>query len=74
MKQTIRLVGGDVPLHIEEVDVDGSDDLKARFGHEVPVLFIDDRKVFKYRLTEQQLRRKLTRPDVGRRPNPTEVL
>ena len=31
------------------------------FGEEVPVLFLDGRKAFKYRVTEGELRRKIAR-------------
>jgi hypothetical protein len=41
--------------------VDGSEDLKAQFGQEVPVLFINDRKAFKYRTTAEELKKKLGR-------------
>lgn len=42
-----------------EVDVDGDDDLRRRFNDEVPVVFIDGRKAFKYRMDEQEFLRKL---------------
>ena len=46
-------------LALEEVDVDTDPELKARFGDEVPVLFLDDRKVAKYRVDVSRLRRTL---------------
>ena len=42
-----------------EVDVDSDDDLRRRFTDEVPVVFIDGRKAFKYRMDEQEFLRKL---------------
>jgi len=42
-----------------EVDVDADDDLRRRFTDEVPVVFIDGRKAFKYRMDEQEFLRKL---------------
>jgi glutaredoxin len=42
-----------------EVDVDTDDDLRRRFTDEVPVVFIDGRKAFKYRMDEQEFLRKL---------------
>jgi glutaredoxin len=59
MKGVIHKVGEEVPLELEEVDVDGTPDLKQKFGYEVPVLFINGRKAFKYRLTGTDLRKKL---------------
>jgi glutaredoxin len=47
------------PLRLTEVDIAGDAALLARYGEEVPVLFIDGRKAVKYRTTESALRRKL---------------
>lgn len=43
----------------KEVDVDGNEDLRRQFNDEVPVVFIDGRKAFKYRMDEQEFLRKL---------------
>ncbi len=43
-----------------EVNVDTDDQLKRQFTDEVPVIFIDGRKAFKYRIDEQEFLRKLT--------------
>jgi glutaredoxin len=42
-----------------EVDVDTNESLRRQFTDEVPVVFIDGRKAFKYRLDEQEFLRKL---------------
>ena len=42
-----------------EVDVDTDAELKRRYNDEVPVVFIDGRKAFKYRMDEQEFLRKL---------------
>jgi glutaredoxin len=46
---------------IQRVEIDGDADLEARFGTEVPVLFVNDRKAFKYRCTPRELRKRLLR-------------
>lgn len=46
-------------FHWREVDVDGDENLRRRFTDEVPVVFIDGRKAFKYRMDEQEFLRKL---------------
>ncbi len=43
----------------QEVDVDSDDQLRRQFTDEVPVVFIDGRKAFKYRLDEHEFLRKL---------------
>ena len=42
-----------------EVDVDGDHELRRQFNDEVPVVFIDGRKAFKYHMNEQEFLRKL---------------
>ncbi len=46
-------------FHWREVDVETDDSLKRQFTDEVPVVFIDGRKAFKYRLDEQEFLKKL---------------
>lgn len=55
----VRDVAEEVPLEVEEVDVDSEPDLREKFGGEVPVLFIDGRKAFKYRVAARELKKKL---------------
>ena len=43
-----------------EIDVDSDADLRRQFNDEVPVVFIDGRKAFKYRMDEQEFLRKLS--------------
>ena len=43
-----------------EVDVDTNEDLKRQFTDEVPVVFIDGRKAFKYRMDEREFLRKIS--------------
>jgi glutaredoxin len=42
-----------------EIDVDSDDELRRKFTDEVPVVFIDGRKAFKYRMDEREFLRKL---------------
>ena len=46
---------------IQRIEIDGDPGLEARFGVEVPVLFVNDRKAFKYRCTSRELRNRLAR-------------
>jgi glutaredoxin len=43
----------------QEIDVDNDVELRRQFNDEVPVVFIDGRKAFKYRMDEQEFLRKL---------------
>ncbi len=42
------------------LDVDGDDQLRRQFTDEVPVVFIDGRKAFKYHMDEREFLRKLS--------------
>jgi len=42
-----------------EIDVDGDQELRRQYNDEVPVVFIDGYKAFKYRMTEQDFLRRL---------------
>lgn len=42
-----------------EIDVDTDAELRRQFNDEVPVVFIDGRKAFKYHMDEQAFLRKL---------------
>ncbi len=46
---------------IRRVEIDGDPALEAQFGIEVPVLFVNGRKAFKYRCTARELRKRLER-------------
>ncbi|HET9405882.1 MAG TPA: glutaredoxin family protein [Candidatus Sulfotelmatobacter sp.] len=43
----------------EEIDVDSDHDLRRQYNDEVPVVFINGRKAFKYHMDEQEFLRKL---------------
>ena len=59
MKAIVAPVARELGCTVREVDISGQPELESRFGQEIPVLFIGERKAFKYRLTEPALRRRL---------------
>ena len=67
MKGVVRQVAGRLPLKMEEIDVDSAPDLQEKYGNEVPVLFINGRKAFKYRVTEGELKKRLRKEAVASR-------
>jgi len=66
MKETIRRVAARLPLTLNEIDIDGAPELRERYGGEVPVLFINGRKAFKYRVTAAALKKRLKENGIGR--------
>lgn len=65
MKEVIRKVAGEISFEMKEIDVDTAPDLQEKYGSEVPVLFINGRKAFKYRVREEELRKRLKRGEPG---------
>jgi glutaredoxin len=59
MKEVVRAVALKIPLEMEEIDVDRANDLREKFGNEVPVLFVNGRKAFKYRVSTNELEKSL---------------
>jgi len=47
------------PFALKVIDVDSDPELAARYGLEVPVIELDGRKAFKYRVTSRELLRRL---------------
>ena len=61
MKTVLAQVRRDISFDLEEINISTDPELEARFGREIPVLFVNGRKAFKYRLTVSELRRRLER-------------
>jgi len=59
MEEVVRRVAERLPARVEVRDVDADEDLRRSYGEQVPVLLIDGRKAFKYRLTAAQLEGRL---------------
>ena len=59
MKAAVEAAGRKIAITLEVIDVDSSAELAARYGSEVPVLFINGRKAFKYRVEAKELERRL---------------
>jgi hypothetical protein len=59
MEEVVRRVTESLPARVEVRNVDDDQDLRTAFGEHVPVLLVDGRKAFKYRLTAAQLERRL---------------
>lgn len=60
MRSVLERLRGEYPLAIREIDIRADASLLGRFAEEIPVLYLDGRKAFKYRVSEAALRRKLT--------------
>ena len=70
MKAILAEVQADTAFTVTEIDISAQPALEARFGQDIPVLFINGRKAFKYRLTAGALRRRLHRSGAETRALP----
>ena len=61
MKAIVDEVRQEMPFDLEVIDISGDPVLEAAYGTEIPVLVIDARKAFKYRVDATALRRRLAR-------------
>lgn len=59
MKEVVKRVARRTPIQLEEIDISTDPTLEARYGLEIPVLFVEDRKAAKYRVTDDELIRLL---------------
>jgi thiol-disulfide isomerase/thioredoxin len=60
-KPVVDQVAAELGIPVEYVDITGSPELEAAHRTEIPVGFVGDRKVFKYRAEAATLRRVLER-------------
>jgi hypothetical protein len=61
MRAVVLPIAGELGAQLDEIDISGSADLEARYGQEIPVLLVNGRKAFKYRVAPRELRRYLQR-------------
>jgi len=59
MKAVVNRVARHTPIALTEIDITSDPDLEARYGIEIPVLMLEGKKMAKYRVTEEALRRML---------------
>lgn len=53
----IDRIASEYPLAVEVIDVDRNPEDASKYGEEVPVVLLEDTKLFKYRVDEQKLRK-----------------
>jgi hypothetical protein len=69
-KGVLRRVAASYPAALREVDILTDPELEVRFREEVPVVYVEGRKAFKFRVPEGELRRRLDRIIGDRRAVP----
>ena len=59
VKETLRNLENRGSFQWREVDIDGDPELRRLYGDQIPVVFVDGRKSFKYHMTERDFLRRL---------------
>ena len=59
VKETLKQMEGEAEFRWRVVDIDGDPELRQKYNEEVPVVFIDGRKAFKYHMDGRQFLRAL---------------
>ena len=60
VRESLNKLNRKATFALKEIDVDSSQELRRQFTDEVPVVFIDGRKAFKYRMDEREFLKKLS--------------
>lgn len=60
-KRTLLAVQKDFPFKFEEVDINPDKVLYEEYKEQIPLIFIDGKVAFKYRVEDKELRRRLDR-------------
>ena len=60
-KKVLADARAEAEFELEEVDIDQDPELRARFNEQVPVVFLNGRKAFKYRVERGEFLRRLRR-------------
>ena len=60
-KEVIERVRGRVPFVVRVVNIEEDPALEKAYGTEIPVVFINGNKAFKYRVDEAELEKKVQR-------------
>lgn len=56
-KQVLKKFAAEYPLAIEEIDIDHDPEAQEKYREEIPVIFLEDTKLFKYRVEEEAFRK-----------------
>jgi len=61
VKGTLLRVRREIPFHLDEVDIEAAPELWETYKERIPLIFVNGRLAFKFRVDEAALRRRLAR-------------
>ena len=56
-REIISRVGEDIPFQFKNVDIEANEDLYRRFKEDIPTIFINGKKAFKFKVDESEFRK-----------------
>jgi len=63
MRQALKQAASGLDVRLSETDIDADEKLTARYGNDIPVVFVNGSKAFKHRATVKELRKRLLMAD-----------
>ncbi|MBI3014206.1 MAG: glutaredoxin family protein [Candidatus Tectomicrobia bacterium] len=69
VKATLRKVQREIPFDLREIDIESTPELYETYKERIPLVFLNGRLAFKFRVDEKTLRRRLAR-EKGKTPTP----
>lgn len=60
-RDVIEKVRDEVSFVLNEVDITSSEDLRRRYSEDIPTIFINGKKSFKFKVDEGEFRKKVKR-------------
>jgi glutaredoxin len=58
-KEIIGKVNEEIPFQFKEIDICSSEDLYRRYKEDIPTIFINGKKAFKYKVDENEFRKRI---------------
>jgi len=60
-RNVVKKVQDEIPFVLNEVDISANNDLKRRYSDNIPTIFINGKKSFKFKVDEAEFRKKVKR-------------
>jgi len=56
-KESIQRVTQRLPIEVQIINIEEDPELLNQYRYDIPVIFLDDRKIFKHRVDEEKLKK-----------------
>lgn len=58
-RKVLQRVNKDIPFSLKDVDITTEESLFRRYREEIPIIFINGKKTFKFKVDEQEFRKRI---------------